>query len=89
MPFHNFSRYLKKNVTTLSLRERYDYSLLVTFDGLTAVYDNPNPPETVVRWFEAEGFIDIQVNSRHPTIVVGRKMPMDKTVLQTESVHEA
>jgi 2-polyprenyl-3-methyl-5-hydroxy-6-metoxy-1,4-benzoquinol methylase len=73
VPFENHDRTLRKNGATLTRRERYEYSLLITFDALTATYDHPNHPNTLVRWLEQEGFEAIQIRGRNPALVVGRK----------------
>ena len=80
VPFENHDRTLAKNNSTLSRGERYEYSLLTTFDALTARYDNPNSPKTICRWFEEEGFESLEVRGRSPAIVVGTKPPFAKSV---------
>jgi uncharacterized protein YbaR (Trm112 family)/ubiquinone/menaquinone biosynthesis C-methylase UbiE len=73
VPFENHDRILTKAGSKLTRRERYEYSLLITFDDLTPEHDHPNPPETLVEWFEEQGFVDIEIRGRRPSIVVGRK----------------
>lgn len=72
IPFENHSRILAKAGSTLTLKERYDYSFLVTFDALTPQYDTPNSAETLSRWFEEAGF-EVEVRSRNPVIAIGRR----------------
>ena len=73
VPFENHDRILEKAGSTLTRRERYEYSLLITFDDLTPEHDHPNPPETLARWFEQQGFVDVQILGRRPSLVAGRK----------------
>jgi len=73
IPFENHNRILQKVGAKLTRRERYEYSLLITFDDLTPEFDIPNPPETLVEWFEEQGFIDIEIRGHRPSIVVGCK----------------
>ena len=73
IPFENHSRALKKAGTTLTWRERYEYSFLVTFDALTPTFDNPNAPETLRDWFEDDGFVDVEIRAQNPAIVLGRR----------------
>ena len=72
IPFENHDRILQKAGATLSRRERYEYSLLVTFDDLTPAYDHPNPPEVLAGWFEEQGFV-VEHTAGRPSIVVGRR----------------
>ncbi len=76
IPFENHARALKKAGTTLSWRERYEYSFLITFDALTPTFDNPNSPETLLAWFEDAGFLDVDVRHQNPVIALGR-LPRD------------
>jgi SAM-dependent methyltransferase len=73
IPFENHDRILRKAQSTLTRRERYEYALLITFDDLTPAHDHPNTPEALVEWFLEQGFIDIEIRSRRPSVVVGRK----------------
>jgi SAM-dependent methyltransferase len=73
IPFENHDRILAKAGCTLTRRERYEYSLLITFDDLTPAFDHPNPPETLVEWFREQGFIDVRIRGDRPSLVVGRK----------------
>ncbi|MBM3975946.1 MAG: methyltransferase domain-containing protein [Planctomycetes bacterium] len=73
IPFENHDRIPSKAGSTLTRRERYEYSLLITFDDLTPEHDHPHPPETLCRWFEEQGYVDIEIRGRRPSIVVGRR----------------
>lgn len=88
LPFENHDRILSKAGCTLTRRERYEYSLLVTFDDLTPEYDNPNPPEVLAEWFEEQGFIDVEILGRRPSLVVGVR-PADKTLPRPRAPWEA
>ncbi len=73
IPFEYHARFLAKNGTTLSFRERYEYSFLITFDSLTPTYDNPQEPETIRAWCEELGFGDIRQTSINPVVTLCRR----------------
>ncbi len=73
IPFEYHGRSLHKAGTTLSFRERYEYSFLITFDALTPTFDNPSSAETLQGWFEDAGFVDVEVRARNPVIVLGHR----------------
>jgi hypothetical protein len=54
----------------LSAQQLKEWALLDTFDMLAPAYDNPQTPRGVRTWFEAAGFLDIQVF--HAGHLVGR-----------------
>jgi 2-polyprenyl-3-methyl-5-hydroxy-6-metoxy-1,4-benzoquinol methylase len=73
IPFEYHSRNLYKAGTTLTFRERYEYSFLITFDALTPTFDNPSSAETLRGWFEDAGFDDVEVRFHNPVIVLGHR----------------
>jgi SAM-dependent methyltransferase len=77
IPFSNHDRVLRKNGSTLSRRERYEYSLLITFDALTPTFDNPSSAATLTSWFAEHGLVDVRVLHRSPAVVMGRK-PLER-----------
>ncbi|HKQ60533.1 MAG TPA: methyltransferase domain-containing protein [Candidatus Polarisedimenticolaceae bacterium] len=68
VPFTNHNRRLRRAGATLTARERYEYSLLLTFDALTPRYDNPSSPRTVQSWFDEAGFEQVVIRRRHPIV---------------------
>ena len=66
-------RALRRGKARLTFKERYEYSLLITFDALTPTYDQPNPPEVLMSWFAEQGLEDVELRRRSPVIVVGKK----------------
>lgn len=73
IPFENYGRALKRAGARLTWRERYQYSLLVTFDDLTPRYDHPSPPATVEGWFRNAGFSSVNLRARNPVIALGTR----------------
>lgn len=73
IPFENYGRALRRAGASLTWRERYQYSLLVTFDALTPRHDNPSSPAKVATWFQNHGFIDVVFRARNPVIALGVK----------------
>src|SRR5439155_14699550 len=73
IPFENYGRALKKAGAKLTRRERYEYSLLVTFDALTPRHDHPSSAAEVERWFGNNGFANVSVRSRNPVIAIGTR----------------
>jgi len=78
IPFEYHTRMMKKLGTTLSMRELYDYSLLVTFDALTPTYDNPQHAETIRGWCEELGLEDIEQPWVNPVITRARRPLLDR-----------
>jgi len=73
VPFSNHDRVLRKNGSSLTRRERYEYSVLITFDALTPRFDRPSSADTLASWFAEEGLVDFRVMHRSPAVVLGRK----------------
>lgn len=73
VPFENHSRRLRKAGAQLTRRERYEYSLLVTFDAVTPRHDRPSSPARVRRWFEEAGFEQIAIRRRNPLIATAAR----------------
>ena len=73
IPFEYHSRMLSKEGSTLTFRERYEYSFLITFDALTPVFDNPQRPETIRAWCEELGFEDVVTRSINPVVTTCRR----------------
>ena len=71
IPFKNHERILADAGAQLTPDERYQFSLLVTFDALTPEHDHPNSYGTIEDWFRQEGFEQIVTNARSPVSVVG------------------
>jgi hypothetical protein len=71
IPVYNVERDLPAQ-SRLTPRERYELSMLVSFDALTPRYDNPQSPKTLERWFRAAGFVDIELRGRNPISMKAR-----------------
>ena len=72
IPFVNVERELDPE-SRLTAQERYELSLLVTFDALTPAYDNPRSPDDLRGWFEGRGFTDIELLGRNPVLMKARR----------------
>ena len=57
----------------LSLRQRYRWALLDTFDMLSPTYDRPQRAGDISRWLKAEGFDDIRRLQSPGLNLVGQK----------------
>ena len=57
----------------LSLRQRYDWAILDTFDMLSPAYDQPQSAPEVVRVLEEVGLVDIQRRPTAGLTVIGTK----------------
>ena len=66
IPFSNHSRGLVRDGTTLNVRERYDFNMLMTFDALAPKFDNPSSPEMMSQWFEEAGYECVELLGRNP-----------------------
>jgi SAM-dependent methyltransferase len=75
IPFCNYSRELVRDGSKLNARDRYEWNMLLTLDALTPMYDNPNSPETMQRWFEQSGYEQIELLGRNPVIMKARRAP--------------
>jgi SAM-dependent methyltransferase len=71
VPFKNHEKTLRDEGAVLTARERYEFSLLVTFDALTPAHDHPNSHHTIEAWFRDEGFESTRTLKRSPVSVVG------------------
>lgn len=71
IPFRNLDRTLPEG-SRLTPRERYELSLLVTFDALTPTHDHPQSPRTLERWFRDAGFSNIELRGRNPVLMKAR-----------------
>lgn len=58
----------------LSYEQRVEWSIAATFDWYSPAYDKPRTSKQVYRWFESEGFRDIQVFKRSFFVGKGTKI---------------
>ncbi len=72
IPFEYHTRMLRKAGSTLTRRECYEYSFLITFDALTPRYDNPSQPMTLRSWCLEERMEDVRIQAENPVIVTCR-----------------
>ncbi|MAE68046.1 MAG: hypothetical protein CMJ18_27670 [Phycisphaeraceae bacterium] len=74
MPFYNFNRHWKKGgAERLTASDRYELSLLATYDALTPAYDKPQSPKTLQRWFADTGFEEPELRGRNPVLMRARR----------------
>lgn len=71
IPFDNLDYTLESS--TLSKKEKYYYSLLNVVDKLTPKFDNPNEPNTIIRWFIHAELKKINLKARNPVIITAVK----------------